>query len=452
MTNPTTNFGWVMPSPTDLVTDLPADFEVFGQAVDTDFVDLLGGTTGQVLSKTSATDLDFTWVTPEIGDITAITVTAPITGGGTTGSVGIAISAASTSASGAVQLSDSTSTTSSVLASTPTATKSAYDLAAAAIPKSTVTTAGDVIYSTGSSAVTRLGIGSTGQVLTVAAGVPSWSSPASGSVNLILNSNFALNQRAYVSAANLSSGSYGFDRWKSNYTNTTLTFTASTQGQSLTINASGGLQQVIEQGLVPAGTYTLSWTGTATARVYNSGGTPPSYAASPVTFTADGAANVVVEFTAVSTTKTLSKVQFNAGSGTTWAMATPTLQSELAACQRYFQRQNAITASCGMGSGTFIAGQPTTRAVFVNTPIPNAGNMRTSPTISTSTASNFQIGSSSQGADYTVSGFTFDRQNLHYWSARIDMNASPTPTWVAGSVANLTAVNTSAYIDYSSEL
>jgi hypothetical protein len=47
---------------TDLVTDLPADFEVFGQAVDTDFVDLLGGTTGQVLSKTSATDMAFTWI------------------------------------------------------------------------------------------------------------------------------------------------------------------------------------------------------------------------------------------------------------------------------------------------------------------------------------------------------------------------------------------------------
>ena len=51
-----------MPTPTDLVTSLPADFEVFGQAVDTDFVDLLGGTTGQVLSKASGTDLDFAWI------------------------------------------------------------------------------------------------------------------------------------------------------------------------------------------------------------------------------------------------------------------------------------------------------------------------------------------------------------------------------------------------------
>lgn len=64
MANPTTNFGWQMPTNTDLVKDLPADFEVFGQAVDSDLADLKGGTTGQILSKTSNTDLDFTWVTP----------------------------------------------------------------------------------------------------------------------------------------------------------------------------------------------------------------------------------------------------------------------------------------------------------------------------------------------------------------------------------------------------
>ncbi len=51
-----------MPTSSDLVTDLPADFEVFGQAVDTSLADLKGGTTGQVLSKASNTDMDFTWV------------------------------------------------------------------------------------------------------------------------------------------------------------------------------------------------------------------------------------------------------------------------------------------------------------------------------------------------------------------------------------------------------
>jgi hypothetical protein len=51
-----------MPQPTDLVTDLPADFEVFGQAVATSLADLLGGTSGQVLAKNSNTDMDFVWV------------------------------------------------------------------------------------------------------------------------------------------------------------------------------------------------------------------------------------------------------------------------------------------------------------------------------------------------------------------------------------------------------
>jgi hypothetical protein len=62
MSNPTSNFGWQMPTNTDLVSALPADFEVFGQAVDTSLADLKGGTTGQVLSKASNTDMDFTWI------------------------------------------------------------------------------------------------------------------------------------------------------------------------------------------------------------------------------------------------------------------------------------------------------------------------------------------------------------------------------------------------------
>lgn len=65
MANPTSNFGWQMPTSTDLVTDLPADFETFGQAVDSSLADLKGGTSGQVLSKNSNTDMDFVWVTSD---------------------------------------------------------------------------------------------------------------------------------------------------------------------------------------------------------------------------------------------------------------------------------------------------------------------------------------------------------------------------------------------------
>jgi hypothetical protein len=239
MTNPTSNFGWQMPTPTDLVTDLPADFEVFGQAVDTSLADLQGGTTGQILAKATNADMDFAWITNDVGDITAVNVTAPITGGGSSGAVTIGINAATTSVVGAVQLSDSTSTTSSVLASTPTATKSAYDLADtantaagaaqttanAAVPKSTVTTAGDVIYATGSAAVTRLGIGTAGQVLQVNSGAtaPEWTTLSAGNYTgvAVFADNVSTALVANVSQIlNFTSESFDTDSFHSNVTNT----------------------------------------------------------------------------------------------------------------------------------------------------------------------------------------------------------------------------------------
>lgn len=85
-----------MPTASDLVTDLPADFEVFGQAVATSMADLLGGTTGQILSKTSNTDMDFTWTTPSAADITEVTAGTGLSGGGTSGAVTLSINTAVT--------------------------------------------------------------------------------------------------------------------------------------------------------------------------------------------------------------------------------------------------------------------------------------------------------------------------------------------------------------------
>ena len=171
-----------MPTPTDLVTDLPADFEVFGQAVDTSLADLKGGTTGQILSKATNADMDFTWITNDVGDITAVTVSSPLTGGGTSGSVSVGILNGTTSNLGAVQLSDSTSSTSTTLAATANAVKTTYDLADAAIAKSVVTTAGDIIYRN-ATVPTRLGIGTAGQVLTVNSGAtaPEWTTVSASS-------------------------------------------------------------------------------------------------------------------------------------------------------------------------------------------------------------------------------------------------------------------------------
>jgi hypothetical protein len=68
----TSNFGWTTPADTDLVKDGAAAIRTLGNGIDTSLLDLKGGTSGQVLSKNSNTDLDYTWVTPNVGDITEV--------------------------------------------------------------------------------------------------------------------------------------------------------------------------------------------------------------------------------------------------------------------------------------------------------------------------------------------------------------------------------------------
>lgn len=161
-----------MPTPTDLVTDLPADFEVFGQAVDTDFVDLLGGTTGQVLSKTSNTDLDFTWINNDTGDITGVTAGTGISGGGTSGTVTVTNSMATA-----------------------------------------FTTSGDLIQATGSGTFARLGTGTNGQYLTTNGTTNSWVTASTSAVTLI--STVTLTTTA---------STISFTSISSSYTNLRLTY------------------------------------------------------------------------------------------------------------------------------------------------------------------------------------------------------------------------------------
>lgn len=61
MATTTTNFGWTIPQSTDLVKDGATAIASLGSGIDTSMADLKGGTTGQVLTKASNTDMDFSW-------------------------------------------------------------------------------------------------------------------------------------------------------------------------------------------------------------------------------------------------------------------------------------------------------------------------------------------------------------------------------------------------------
>lgn len=111
MANPTTNYAFAMPTNTDLVKDLPADFEIFGQAVDTQMktnadaaiaktiVDAKGdiiaataadtvsrlavGANDTVLTADSSTATGLKWAAPASGGMTLISTTS-LTGASTT--------------------------------------------------------------------------------------------------------------------------------------------------------------------------------------------------------------------------------------------------------------------------------------------------------------------------------------------------------------------------------
>jgi hypothetical protein len=236
----TTNFGWETPDDTDLVKDGAAAIRTLGSAIDTSLADLEGGTTGQILAKNSNTDMDFIWVTNDVGDITEVVASTPLTGGGSSGSVTVGIQDGTTAQKGAVQLEDSTSSTSTTKASTPNSVKSAYDLANGAIAKSLVDAEGDLIVGDAADAVQRLAIGSNGNVLTVDTAVDGkikWAAPSGGSSGLTLVKSQTVGSGvSSVEVTDAFSSTYdnylikvsGIDG--STATNGTLTFGATTTG------------------------------------------------------------------------------------------------------------------------------------------------------------------------------------------------------------------------------
>lgn len=179
--------------------------------------------------------------------------------------------------------------------------------------------------------------------------------------NKLINGNFAINQRGYVSGAAVGSGLYGHDRWKMAASGDIYTFATVANVTTITIPAGKVLRQVIEGANLQSGTHTLSWTGTAQGKI-GAG----SYGASGVTGPAVGGTDLTIEFGP----GTLSIPQFEVGSVATPLESIP-FGHLLALCQRYCRP--VVSSSCPGQAYT------TTQASCFSTGVP----MRVTPTLST---------------------------------------------------------------------
>jgi hypothetical protein len=399
MTNPTSNFNWQMPTASDLVTDLPADFETFGQAVDTTLADLKGGTSGQVLSKASNTDMDFTWVTSDDAN---------------------------------------------------------------AIQNAIVDAKGDLIAASAADTPARLAVGSNGETLvadsSATTGLRYQPNFAAGK-NKMINGDFGVWQRSTSSA--MTDGAYsapdryigvwtaggGTSTWSrqtftpgtapvAGYEGTFFSRTSATSGSASTLI---GIAQKVEDVRTFAGqTATFSfWAKADSARTltiyarqeFGSGGsgdqliylstvslttswqrfsvtgTVPSVSGKTIGTNSRSVLYTYLDAGAASGTPALDiwGYQWEAGNtATAFQTATGTIQGELAACQRYFQQ---ISNTNGDG---FCLGQAfsTTQVRFIYP----YSEMRTSPSFTISTASDFGLTNASATysncSSLTLSGAT----------------------------------------------
>lgn len=145
--------------------------------------------------------------------------------------------------------------------------------------------------------------------------------------NLIVNGNFARNERSYVSGtATTVANQYTLDMWRVVTSGQSLTFTTLGNGRQVTAPA-GGMEQVIDGASIGGTAYTINWAGTATCTV---DGVAKTKGAS---VTLVPGTNATVRFTS----GTVSTVQLEHGAvASAFEYLQPAI--DLSRCQYYFRR------------------------------------------------------------------------------------------------------------------
>jgi hypothetical protein len=347
--------------------------------------DLKGGTTGQVLSKNSNTDMDFVWVTDAAGDITGVTAGTGISGGGTSGTVTVTNSMATA-----------------------------------------IDAKGDLIAGTGADAFARLAAGSNGETLVADSSTSTglrWQGSMAAAKNFVINGGFDIWQRG----TSFSGAGYTADRWTvTGGTGTTVARSTDTPNSNYTYSASlggsnfNGIGTRIEAanasklvgniatvsfwaksgtgsnlGLAidfksANATDNFSATTTITSAFVTSTTSWVQYratvtAANMGTAVANGLEVAIYANTGSTGTFLITGVQFEIGSvATTFTRAGGTIQGELAACQRYYYQT--------VGQYITSASQYLSTLTLLDVKLPVT--MRTTPSYTAGTGTIFYTGAS----------------------------------------------------------
>lgn len=144
-----------------------------------------------------------------------------------------------------------------------------------------LTTTGDTYYASAAGTPARLGIGSTSQVLTVAAGVPSWATPSTPSSGLNLISTTAFTSVSSVSlATNTFTSTYKHYRFLMTLTSSTtsvLSLRMRTAGADLTSASYQWIQQILTVGPTRADANNNSDTSISFGTTGGGGGIPLAF-------------------------------------------------------------------------------------------------------------------------------------------------------------------------------